>query len=83
MAGRGRGLMRSLIDLLGGRSTDAGESSQRTRRTGRRKWRGGVGSSTRDVGEGSDTAGGRRARRGVPQEEEEQEQEEEEEEGAA
>ena len=81
--------MRSLTDLMGGIFTGTGESSQRTRRTGRRKWRGAVGSSTRDAGEGSGTAGGRRAgrraRRGAPPEEEEEqdasaEEEEEEEE---
>ena len=78
MAGRDRGLMRSLTDLLGGRSTQAGESSQGTRRTGRRSRRSGAGSSTRDAAEGSGTAVGRRAgrrsRRGAPPEEEEEEE---------
>ena len=68
MARRGRGLMRSLTDLLGGRSTEAGESSQRTRRTGRRSRRSGAGSSTREAAEGSGTAAGRRSRRGAPPE---------------
>ena len=91
MAGRGRGLMRSLTDLLGGRSTQAGESSQRTRRTGRRSRRSGAGLSTRDAAKGSGTVAGRRAgrrsRRGAPlveekaEEEEEQEQEQEQEGG--
>ena len=78
MAGHGRGLIRSLTDLLGGRSTDAGESSQRTRRTGRRSRKSGAGLSTRDAAEGSSTAAGRRAgrstrsRRGAPLVEEEE-----------
>ena len=78
--------MRSLTDLLGGRSTQAGESSQRTRRTGRRSWRSGAGSSMRDAAEGSGTASGGRAgrrsrrRRGAPLVEEEAEVAEEEEE---
>ena len=86
MAGRGRGLMRSLTDLLGGRSTQAGESSQRTRRIGRRSRRSGEGSSTRDAAEGFGTASGGRAgrrsrrRRGAPLVEEEAEVAEEEEE---
>ena len=86
MAGRGRGLMRSLTDLLGGRSPQAGESSQRTRRTGRRSRRSGAGSSTCDAAEGSGTASGGRARRrsrhrkGAPLVEEEAEVAEEEEE---
>ena len=86
MAGRGRGLMRSLTDLLGGRSTQAGESSQRTRRIGRRSRRSGAGSLTRDAAEGSGTASGGRAgrrsrrRRGAPLVEEEAEVAEEEEE---
>ena len=86
MAGRGKGLMRSLTDLLGGRSTDTGESSQRTHLTDRRSRRSGAGSSTRDAAEGSGTAAGRRAgrrsRRGAPLVEEEAEEEEEEEEEA-
>ena len=70
--------MRSLTDLLGGRSTEAGESSQRTRRTGRRSRRSGVGSSMLDSAEGSGTAtggrAGRRSRRmrGAPLVEEEE-----------
>ena len=74
--------MRSLTDLLGGRSTEAGESSQRTRQTGRRSWRSGAGSSTRDAAEGSGTAAGMRAgrrsrsMRGAPLVEEEAEEEE-------
>ena len=71
--------MRSLTDLLGSRSTEAGESSQRTRRTGRRSWRSGAGSSTRDAAEGSGTVAGRwagrRSRRGAPLVEEEEEEE--------
>ena len=86
MAGRDRGLMRSLTDLLGGRSTQAGESSQRTRLIGRRSRRSGAGSSTCDAAEGSGTASGGRTgrrsrhRRGSPLVEEEAEEEEEEEE---
>ena len=86
MAGRGRGLMRSLTDLLGGRSTEVGESSQRTRRTGRRSRRSGAGSLMHDSAEGSGTATGGRAgrrsksRRGAPLVEEEAEVAEEEEE---
>ena len=72
--------MRSLTNLLGGRSTDAGESSQRTRRTGRRSRRSGAGPSTCDAAEGSGTAAGRRAgrrsRRGAPLVEEEAEEQE-------
>ena len=74
--------MRSLTDLLDSRCTDAGESSQRTRRTGIRSRRSGAGSSTRDAAEGSGTAAGRRAgrmsRRGAPLVEEEAEEEEQE-----
>ena len=82
MAGHGRGLMRSLTDLLGGRFTNAGESSQRIRRTCRRSRRSGAGPSTCDAAEGSGTAAGRRAgrrsRRGAPLVEEEAEEEEQE-----
>ena len=73
MVGRGGGLMRSLTDLMGGRFTGTGESSQRTRRIGRRSRRSRAGLLMRDTTEGSDTAAGRRARRGAPPEEEEEE----------
>ena len=68
--------MRSLTDLLGGRSIEAGESSQRTRWTGRRSRRSAAGSSMCDAAEGSGTATGRRrSRRGAPPEEEGEEEE--------
>ena len=81
--------MRSLTNLMGGRSFGTSESSQRTRRTGRRSRRSGAGLSTRDAAEGSGTASGERVgrrsrrRRGAPLVEEEAEVEEEEEDPGA